>query len=144
MATVGLRYARGSMERAGAVQTLLIILRGVTAFVLVGLGLALTLFSIAVAFGWDRDPFSVAGTMIAVAGLSSIFGAYRLLRDRDSAPVAVTCLKLALEFGSSFLIVGLLALFLPSDLPAPVGYFLATGSICIVGFLKFRTYTRDH
>jgi len=56
------------MERAGARQALLVFLRGVAAFALVGLGLALTLFSIAAAFGWDRDPFSVAGIMLAAAG----------------------------------------------------------------------------
>ncbi len=115
--------------------------RGAASFVLVLAGTALFLFSIAVAFGWDRGPFSLAGTIIAVLGLSLIFGAYWLNRNWEAAPLAAVCLKLALGFGSMFLVVGLLDAFLPTDPSTPTGYFIVTGCLCVLGFVKFRAYT---
>jgi hypothetical protein len=117
-------------------------LRGTVSFLLVLVGVALFLFSIAVAFGWDRGPLSLAGTVIALLGLALMFGGYLLIRKLDGAPLAAVCLKLASGFGSAFLVVGLLALFLPGDVPAPTGYFLAVGCLCVLVFVKFRAYAK--
>ena len=54
----------------------LTVLRGATSFVLVIAGMALSLFSVAVAFGWDRGPMSFGGTIIALLGLALMFGGY--------------------------------------------------------------------
>jgi hypothetical protein len=117
-------------------------LRGAASFVLVFTGAALSLFSIAVAFGWDRGPISLGGTIIAILGLSLMFGGYWSIRTSEGAPLAAVCLKLALGFGSTFLLVGLLTAFLGSDLSMPTGYFIVVGCLCIFGFVKFRAYTR--
>jgi hypothetical protein len=118
-------------------------LRGTAAFLSVLAGGALFLFSIAVAFGWDRGPLSLAGTIIAVLGLTLMFWGYRSIRNLDGAPLAAVCLKLALGFGSAFLVVGLVALFLSVGTPTPTGYFLAVGCFCVLAFIKFRAYTRN-
>jgi hypothetical protein len=124
---------------------LLTFLRGAASFVLVLAGAALTLFSIAVAYGWGHRPLSLGGTIIAILGLTLMFGGYRLVRDTDGALLAAVCLKLALGFGSTFLVFGLLALcLLGEDLSTPTGYFIAVGCLCSLGFVKFRAYTRDH
>jgi hypothetical protein len=58
-------------------------LGGVAAFLLILAGGVLSLFSVAVAFGWDRGPFSVAGTIIAISGFSLMFGGYWVVRRMD-------------------------------------------------------------
>jgi len=58
-------------------------LGGVAAFLLILAGGVLSLFSVAVAFGWDRGPFSVAGTIIAISGFSLVFGGYWVVRRMD-------------------------------------------------------------
>ena len=62
-------------------------LRGVASFVLALAGGALFLLSVAVAFGWDRGPLSVGGTIIAISGLGLMLGAYWLVRSLDGAPL---------------------------------------------------------
>jgi hypothetical protein len=120
-------------------------LRGVACVVMALLGGALFLFSVAVAFGWDRGPFSVIGIVIAISGLSLMFGAYWLVRTLSGAPLAAVCLKVALGLGSTFLLVGVIALFLRrQDLGTPTGYFLAVGCLCVVAFQRFHSYTRKH
>jgi hypothetical protein len=120
-------------------------LRVVASFLLVLLGGAVSLFSIAVAFGWDRGPLSVVGTTITILGLSLMFGGYWLVRNMDVGPLAAACVKVALGFGGMFLVVGLIAvLILGTITPMPTGYFLAVGCLCIVAFYKFRAYTGDH
>jgi hypothetical protein len=120
-------------------------LRGVACVVFALLGGPLFLFSVAVAFGWDRGPSSVLGTIIAISGLGLMFGAYWLVRSLSGAPLAALCLKGALGLGSSFLVIGLIALFLRGpDLVTPTGYFLAVGCMCVVAFYRFRSHTRDH
>jgi hypothetical protein len=120
------------------------ILRGAASFVLVLAGIVLSLFSIAVAFGWDRGPISFGGTIVAILGLALMFGGYWIIRDMDGALLAAVCLKLALGIGSTFVVVGLLATFLAKDDPStPIAYFIVLGCICIFGFVKFRAYTRD-
>ena len=74
-----------------------------------------------------------------------MFGGYRLVRDTDGALLAAVCLKLALGLGTTFLMVGLLALLRRGeDLSTPTGYFIAIGCLCGLGFVKFRAYTREH
>jgi hypothetical protein len=117
--------------------------RGVASVLLVFVGGALSLFSIAVAFGWDYGPLSLAGTIIAILGLGLMFGGYWLIGNSDGAPVAAVCLKIALGFGSTFLIAGLLTVFARGEGDAPAGYFFAVGCLCVGAFVKFRAYTRD-
>ena len=120
-------------------------LRGVASFVLALAGGALFLLSVAVAFGWDRGPLSVGGTIIAISGLGLMLGAYWLVRSLDGAPLAAVCLKVALGLGSTFLLVGLIALFPRGQvLETPTGYFLAVGCLCVVAFYRFHSYTRNH
>jgi hypothetical protein len=97
-----------------------------------------------VAFGWDRGPNSIIGTLIAILGLSLIFGGYWLSRNSDGAPLAALCLKLALGFGGTFLVYGLLAAFFGRGAYLPIGYFIAIGFLCVLGFVKFRAYTEYH
>jgi hypothetical protein len=119
--------------------------RGVASFVCVLLGGALFLFSIGLAFGWDRGPLSAAGTVIAILGLSIMAGSYWLIRDMDAAPLPAICLKVALGLGSTFLVVGVITLFIHRTyFPMPTGYFFAVGCLCVVALYKFRAYTRDH
>lgn len=120
-------------------------LRGVASFAFALVGGALFLFSVPVAFGWDRGPLSAAGTAIAILGLSTMAGSYWLIRNMDGAPLAAVCLKVALGLGGTFLVVGLIALFIPiANTPMPTAYFLGVGCMCIIAFYKFRAYTRDH
>lgn len=119
----------------------LTVLRGATSFVLVIAGMALSLFSVAVAFGWDRGPMSFGGTIIALLGLALMFGGYWIIRDMDGALLAAVCLQLALGIGTTFAVVG--SLVLAKDPSAPIVYFITLGCICIFGFVKFRAYTRD-
>ena len=119
-------------------------LRGAASFALIFAGAALFLFSIAVAFGWDRGSFSIIGTIIAILGLSLMFGGYWSSRNSDGAPLAALCLNLALGFGSTFLVFGLLAAFFGRGLYLPIGYFIAIGSLCVLAFVKFRAYARYH
>jgi hypothetical protein len=106
-------------------------------------GGALFLFSIVVALGW-HSPLSLGGAIIAFLGLAALFGGYWLVRNMDGGPLAAFCLKVVLGFGSTFLVVGLIAAFLPGpDVTTPTGYFLVVGCLCLVAFLKFRAYTRD-
>jgi hypothetical protein len=96
------------------------LLRGVASLLLVLVGGGLLLFSIAVAFGWDRGPISFGGAIIAILGLAAMFGSYWLVRNLDGGPLAAVCLKVTLGFGSTFLVVGLIAAFLPGqDLTTP-------------------------
>jgi len=121
------------------------VLRGVASFLLVLAGGGLFLFSIPAAFGWDRGPISFGGAVIAILGLAAIFSGYWSVRNMEGGPVAAVCLKLALGFGSTFLLVGLIAAFLPGpDLTTPTGYFLAVGCGCVAVLVRFRAYTRDH
>jgi len=53
--------------------------RGSASFILLVVGAALSLFSVAVAIGWDYGPFSLAGIFVAVVGLYLAFSGYRLL-----------------------------------------------------------------
>jgi hypothetical protein len=117
-------------------------LRGGASFVLVFVGAALSLFSIAVAFGWDRGPLSLGGTIIAILGLSLMFGGYWLIRNTDGALLAAVCLKVALGLGSTLLVFGLLAVIFGRGLYLPIGYFIALGFLCVFGFVKFRAYTK--
>jgi hypothetical protein len=112
--------------------------------VLIIVGTGLYLFSIGVAFGWDRGPLSVIGTIIAILGLGLLFGGYWASRNSEGAPLAALCLKLALAFGSTFLVFGLLAAFFGRGLYLPIGYFIGIGSLSVLGFVKFRAYTNSH
>jgi hypothetical protein len=121
------------------------VLRGVASFLLVLAGGGFFLLSIPAAFGWHRGPISFGGAIIAILGLAAVFGGYWLVRNMDGGPVAAVCLKVALGFGSTFLLIGLIAAFLPGpDLGTPTGYFLAVGCVCIAVLIRFRAYTRDH
>jgi hypothetical protein len=119
-------------------------LRGVAAFLLILAGGVLSLFSIAVAFGWDRGPLSAAGTIIAISGLSFMFWGYWAARKMDGGPLAGGCVKVALGVGGALLVPGAISIFIPGNLPTPTGYFLAVGRLCCVAFYGFRAYTRDH
>jgi hypothetical protein len=120
------------------------ILRGVASFVLVLAGIALSLFSLAIANGFGRRPISFGGLIIAILGLTLMFGGYWIIRDMDGALLAAACLKIALGVGSTFVVVGMLALIIAKDDPSiPIAYFIALGCICIFGFVRFRAYTRD-
>jgi hypothetical protein len=116
-------------------------LRGTLSVVLIIAGTALSLFSIAEAF---FGPISIMGTIIAILGLSLMFGGYWIIRNSDGAPLAALYLKLALGFGSTFLVYGLLAAFFGRRLHLPIGYFIAVGFLCVLGFVKFRAYTKYH
>jgi hypothetical protein len=119
-------------------------LRGVAAFLLILAGGVLSLFSIAVAFGWDRGPLSAAGTIIAISGLSFMFGGYWAVRKMDGGPLAGGCVKVALGVGGALLVPRAISIFIPGNLPTPTGYFLAVGCLCCVAFYGFRACTRDH
>jgi hypothetical protein len=81
------------------------LLRGVLSVVCELLGAALFLFSIAVAYGWDRGPLSVPGTIVAILGLSLMFAAYWLVRATDGCTPRRHLLKTWLRFGHrSFLL----------------------------------------
>jgi hypothetical protein len=95
------------------------VLRGIASFLLVLTGGSLFLLSIPAAFGWYRGPVSIGGAVIAILGLAAIFGGYWLVRTMDGGPVAAVCVKVALGFGSTFLLVGLIAAFLPGDQISP-------------------------
>jgi hypothetical protein len=87
---------------------------------------------------------SIGAAIIAILGLTLIWGGYWMVRDMDSAMLAAVCLKVAFGIGSTFLVVGLLAAFLPGDeISVPTGYFIGVGCICIPAFVKFPKYTRD-
>jgi hypothetical protein len=58
-----------------------------------------------------------------------MFGGYWIIGDMDGALLAVVCLKLALGFGGTILVVGVLAVFLVRDSSAPTGYFIAVGCL---------------
>ena len=121
------------------------VLRGVASFLLVLAGGGLFLFSIPAAFGWGHSPLSFGGTVIAVLGLTLMFGGWWLVRNMDGGPLAAVCLKAVLGLGSTFLVVGLLVvLILGRDLTTPTGYFLAVGCVCVAVFVRFRAYTRGH
>ena len=105
-------------------------------------GGALSLFSIAVAVGWDRGPLSIAGTIIAILGLSLMFSGYWLVRNMDGGPLAAGCVKVALGFGSAFFVIGLISVFIPTGIPSPRGYFLGVGCLCCIAFYSFRVYTK--
>jgi hypothetical protein len=120
------------------------IVRGAASFLLIFAGIAVFVFSIAVAFGWDHGPISFGGAVIAIIGLTLMFGGYWMIRDMDGALLAAAGLKVAFGIGSTFLVVGLIAAFLPGDeISVPTGYFIGVGCICIPAFVKFRAYTRD-
>jgi hypothetical protein len=113
---------------------------GSVALLLVG-GL-LFLYSVAVAFGWDAGPFSLLGTIIAATALGLMFGGYKLSRELDGGPIAAGCLMIALGLGSSFLVFGLLALFLLRDGSTPTAYFIVVGFFCCLALVKFPTSTK--
>src|SRR5690242_10166981 len=118
-------------------------LRGAFSFVLVLTGTALFLFSALASSGWDRGPvlpLAIFSTIVALLGLSSIFAGYWIVRNSDGAPIPAVALKLILGLGSSFIVIGVIALFLRNPY-TPTAYFLMTGCLCIVGFLRFRGYT---
>jgi hypothetical protein len=72
-----------------------------------------------------------------------MFGGYWIIRDMDGALLAAGCLKVALGIGSTFVVIGLLAIFLAKDVPSiPKGYFIAVGCLCALVFVKFRAYMR--
>jgi hypothetical protein len=119
------------------------ILRGATSFVLVLVGIALLPFSVVAAFGWGHKPTSFGGIVIAILALLIMFGGYWIIRDMDGALLAAVCLRVALGVGSTFLVVGLPFVFLGNDLSTPTGYFIAVGCLCILGWVKFRAYTKD-
>ena len=123
---------------------LLRFLRGVASFASVLVGAALSFFSLVAAFGWGHAPISLGGTIIAILGLALMFGGYWLIRNTDGALLAAVCLKVALGLGSALLVVGLLAVVISSDPGMPTGYFIAVGCICLLGFVKFRAYTKGH
>lgn len=117
-------------------------LRGVASFLLMLVGGALSLFSIAVAGGWGHGPLSIAGTIIAILGLSLMFGGYWLVRNMDGGPLAAGCLKVALGFGAALFVIGLISVFIPTGIPSPRGYLLGVGFLCCVAFYGFRAYTK--
>jgi hypothetical protein len=125
-----------------ATQVKLPILRGIASVVLILAGSVVSLASLAAASGLGRGPQSFGGLVIAALGLSLMFAGYWIIRDMDGALLAAVCLKLALAVGSSFLVVGLLAILFALD-GSPIAYFIVLGCICTAGFLKFRAYTRD-
>jgi len=116
-------------------------LRGIASFFLAVAGLAIFLLSFPMAFGWGHKITSIGGTAVAIAGLSSILAAYWLVRSMDGAPILELCLRIALGLGSTLLIVAVCALAMRLE-NFPAGYFLATGCISLVAFLKFRRFTR--
>lgn len=117
-------------------------LRGAAAFVLMLSGTALSFLSIVAAFGWGHHPTSLGGTVIAILGLSLVFGGYWLIRDFDGAPLAAAFLQLALGLGSTLLVYGLLAVFLSGSTDFPMGYFIATGCLSVLGLVRFRAYRK--
>jgi hypothetical protein len=126
-------------------------LRGTLSVVLIIAGTALSLLSIALAFfvpivitGTIMEilGLSITVTIMAILGLSLMFGGYWIIRNSDGAPLAALYLKLALGFGSTFLVYGLLAAFFGRRLHLPIGYFIAVGFLCVLGFVKFRAYTK--
>jgi hypothetical protein len=120
------------------------ILRGIASFVLVLAGFALSLFSVAIASGFGRRPISFGGLIIAILGLTLMFGGYWIIRDMDGGLLAAAFLKVALGIGSTFVVFGIIALFITKNDPSiPIAYFISLGCICIFGFVKFRAYTRD-
>jgi len=124
-------------------QVKLPILRGAASFTLVLAGAAIFLFSLPVAFGWDHGPTSFGATVIGILGLALMFGGYWVIRDMDGALLAAVCVKFALGIGSTFVVVGPLAVLITKDDPTtPIAYFIALGCICLFGFLKFRAYTK--
>jgi hypothetical protein len=125
-------------------MVLLTFLRGASSFALVLVGAALSLFSVLAAFGWGHAPTSLASTVVAILGLTLMFGGYWLVRNTDGALLAAVCLKVALGLGSMLLVVGLLAVVISGDPLMPTGYFIAVGCLCLLGFVKFRTYTKEH
>src|SRR5438105_1893934 len=117
---------------AGQPANVLSLLRGVSSFIFALAGAALFLFSVGAAFGWDKGPvFSIAvgSAAIAAIGLSLIFAGYWVVRDSDGAPLAAICLKWILGFGSTFIVIGVIALFIQSPY-TPTWYFIMTGCLC--------------
>jgi hypothetical protein len=116
-------------------------LQGLLSVFLIVAGIGLYLFSIGVAFGWDRGPFSVIGAIIAILGLSMVFWGYWAIRESEWAPLAATCLTIALGLGSTFVIVGVLFLVFKSEY-TPTGYFIVIGCLSIPAFYRFRAYLK--
>jgi hypothetical protein len=121
---------------------LISLLRGVGAVALIVVGIALYLFSIDVAVGWDRGPFPIIGTVFAILGLNFLFWGYWLVRKSDWAPLAGACLTVALGLGSTFVVFGLLVAFFKTE-RSPTGYFIAIGCLCIPAFYRFRAYLKQ-
>lgn len=125
---------------------LLSFLRGVSSLVLVLVGAGLFLFSALASSGWDKGPLlsiAIFSTILAILGLSSTFAGYYIVRNSDGAPIPAIVLKLILALGSTFIVIGVVALFIQNPY-TPTAYFLMTGCLCAVGFVMFRAYTARH
>jgi len=115
--------------------------RALLAVVVTVAGTALFLFSIAIAFGWDRGPLSAIGAALAFLGLVFVFWGYWAIRKSTWAPVVAAILTTALGLGSTFVVVGLLFLFF-NRAHSPTGYFLLVGCLCLPAFYRFRAHLK--
>lgn len=94
------------------------------------------------AIGWDRGPFSLLGTLVAVIGLLALFGSYWLNRKSDHAGIDALLLKLFLGVGCLFFAAGLIQTLFWNDPSFPVGYLFAVGSVCMISLSAFHAYTK--
>src|ERR1700687_962298 len=114
-------------------------LRNFTAFILVLVGACVTLFSLGVAFGWGHRTRSVAATVVALIGYAVVFAGYWLVRDSDWESLASGFRKWLLLLGSALLVQAVIAMatHIQGDY-FPYGYFIVTGCISVIGYLRFR------
>jgi drug/metabolite transporter (DMT)-like permease len=114
-------------------------LRSFTAFILVLVGACVTLFSGAVAFGWGHKTLSVAATAVALIGYAVVFAGYWLVRDADWGSLASGFMKGILLLGGALLIPAVIAMatHVQGDY-FPYGYFIVTGCLSVIGYLRFR------
>ena len=120
-------------------------LRHIAALVLILAGIAIALFSVAIAFGWGRKTLSLMAILAAVIGYAVVFSGYVLLRDSDWQLLATVCIKSILLLGSALLVPAMAALVIRYESETfPYGFFLVTGGFSIVAYFWFRKYANKH
>jgi mannose/fructose/N-acetylgalactosamine-specific phosphotransferase system component IIC len=111
------------------------------AFILILAGTCVTLFSGAVAFGWWHRILFAAATMVAVIGYAIVLSGYQLVRDTDWESLASGFMRRLLLLGVTLLLPAVIALATRTRADYfPYGYFISTGCLSAIGYLRFRKY----
>ena len=119
-------------------------LRHIAAFVLVLAGIAIAVFSVAIAFGWGHKTLSPVAVIAALVGYAVSFSGYLLLRDSDWQPLASVCVRSILLLGSALLVPGIAALVVRYESETfPYAFFLVTGCLSIAAYFWFRKYAGE-